>query len=87
MFFLQILLSMYKIYGVIIAVLCLCSPAFGADAIRVNQMGYLPEGLKTAVFLSDERILLKNFVLVDNLSGKTIFKGVRSEERRVGKEC
>ncbi len=67
---------MYKIYGVIIAVLCLCSPAFGADAIRVNQMGYLPEGLKTAVFLSDERILLKNFVLVDNLSGKTIFKGV-----------
>jgi len=58
------------------AVLCLYSQTFGADVIRVNQMGYFPEGFKTAVFLSERKILLKKFVLVDNLSGKTVFNGV-----------
>ena len=67
---------MFKLFGVIIAVLCLFSQTFGEDVIRVNQMGYLPEGLKTAVFLSDKKILLKKFILVDNLSGNIIFQGV-----------
>ena len=67
---------MLRIFGTLMAILCLYSQTFGADVIRVNQMGYFPEGFKSAVFLSDRKILLKKFILVDNLSGKTIFKGV-----------
>lgn len=39
-------------------------------------MGYLPEGLKTAVFLSDQDVSLLKFKLVEKLSGKTVFEGI-----------
>jgi peptidoglycan/xylan/chitin deacetylase (PgdA/CDA1 family) len=39
-------------------------------------MGYLPEGVKIAVFLSDQPVLLKKFKLVDNLTNRTVFEGV-----------
>ncbi len=56
--------------------ICLVFHSFGNEVIRINQLGYLPEGLKIAVFLSDEAVTLKKFKLVDNLSGEIIFEGV-----------
>jgi endoglucanase len=43
--------------------------------IRINQLGYLPGSLKSAVFLSKEKFTKKQFELVDTRTGKTVFKG------------
>ncbi len=43
--------------------------------IRINQMGYLPEGIKAAVWASKEAIKIKKFNLVDANSGKTVYSG------------
>lgn len=43
--------------------------------IRINQMGYLPEGVKAAVWASKEAIKIKKFNLVDANSGKTVYRG------------
>lgn len=53
----------------------LISSASASEVIRINQMGYLPEGIKIAVFLSDRDVVLKNFKLMDNLTGRMVFEG------------
>ncbi len=67
---------MIKFYGTWILMICLLSNTLGKDVIRINQMGYLPESKKIAVFISDKSIVLKKFRLIDNLSGKELFEGV-----------
>jgi peptidoglycan/xylan/chitin deacetylase (PgdA/CDA1 family) len=67
---------MIKFSGTWIVMICLFLHVSGREVIRINQLGYLPEGAKTAVFLSHEPISLKKFTLVDNLSGKTVFEGI-----------
>ncbi len=47
----------------------------GDEVIRINQMGYLPDGVKIAVFLSDQTVSIKKFRIIENLSGKVIFEG------------
>jgi peptidoglycan/xylan/chitin deacetylase (PgdA/CDA1 family) len=42
--------------------------------IRVNQLGYLPEAAKTAVFLSDETVAVEKFVVCSSLSGEPLFE-------------
>jgi endoglucanase len=48
--------------------------------IRINQLGYLPGSLKCAVFLSKEKIMKKQFELVDSLTGKIVLKGIPQTE-------
>ncbi len=67
---------MARLIGVWMLMTCLFFNAFGTDLIRINQMGYLPDGIKIAVFLSNRSVLLKKFKVIDNLSGKMIFEGV-----------
>ena len=44
-----------------------------ADAwIRINQLGYLPDSKKVAVFMSEEQVTLNNFALIDVFTGKTV---------------
>lgn len=43
--------------------------------IRVNQLGYLPDDIKVAVFLSPEGDLPQEFELVNSLTGKTVYMG------------
>ena len=45
----------------------------GSSWIRVNQMGYLPQSVKVAVFISDEPIKLSEFQLIDATSEKVVF--------------
>lgn len=40
--------------------------------IRINQMGYLPQSKKVAVFLSEEQVEIKNYSLIDVFTGETI---------------
>lgn len=55
--------------------ICFAFGAKGSEVIRINQLGYLPKGVKIAVFLSDQAIQLKKFRVVDNLSGQVVYEG------------
>ena len=48
----------------------------GSSWIRINQMGYLPQSVKVAVFISDEPIELRHFQLIEAESGKVVFEGL-----------
>lgn len=41
--------------------------------IRINQLGYLPQGIKVAVWCSKVEANLTSFSLIDSASGKTVF--------------
>lgn len=45
-----------------------------ADYIRINQLGYLPAGIKVAVWGSLSDGTLQSFELLDSASGKVVFK-------------
>ena len=47
--------------------------AFAGSWIRVNQIGYLPEATKVAVFMSDETAQINDFELVDAFTGEVAF--------------
>ncbi|MEZ5006453.1 MAG: glycoside hydrolase family 9 protein, partial [Bacteroides graminisolvens] len=38
--------------------------------IRINQLGYLPQSRKVAVFMSEEKIEIKEYALIDAVTGK-----------------
>jgi len=55
--------------------------AFAADCysqswIRVNQAGYLPEDVKVAVFISQDKTSSKEFEVIDVLTSKSVYKGL-----------
>jgi peptidoglycan/xylan/chitin deacetylase (PgdA/CDA1 family) len=59
-----------------LAVICLLSVnAFASGFIRINQLGYLPQSVKVAVFISDEKEEITSFRLYETLSGKMVFEG------------
>ncbi|MBB3188204.1 glycoside hydrolase family 9 protein [Microbacter margulisiae] len=43
--------------------------------IRVNQMGYLPQDIKVAVWLSKENVHPDKFQVVNEMTGKTVYVG------------
>jgi endoglucanase len=53
---------------------CLLTNA--AAVIRTNQLGYLPFAPKVAVFLSDEKIEVSEFQVMDCISGAIAFEGI-----------
>lgn len=64
-----------RIYS-FLAVICLLSVnAFATGFIRINQLGYLPQSVKVAVFISDEKEEITSFRLYETLSGKMVFEG------------
>ena len=67
---------MNKFTGILLALICFIFEARGNEVIRINQLGYLPQSIKTAVYLSDQAVSLKKFKLVENLTGKAIYEGI-----------
>lgn len=45
------------------------------SVIRVNQLGYLPDAIKVAVFLSDENTAFNKFQVKESLTEKVVFEG------------
>ena len=41
--------------------------------IRINQLGYTPQGIKVAVWCSKNETTISSFSLIDSASGKTVF--------------
>ena len=59
-----------------LALFCLFSFQTKASGfIRINQLGYLPQSVKVAVFISDEKVEITTFQLFETLSGKMVFEG------------
>ncbi|MBS1487208.1 MAG: glycoside hydrolase family 9 protein [Bacteroidetes bacterium] len=53
------------------------SPYAGEEVrqwIRINQLGYTPDGIKVAVWAAKEKISVSSFELVDSATGKIVFK-------------
>ena len=63
-----------KITLILLGILSFFS-VIGESWIRINQLGYLPQSVKVAVFISTEPVKLSNFQIVDTLTGKVVFKG------------
>ena len=57
-------MTLLKHQTLLLAVLLACSFTVSAqNVIRINRLGYLPQSVKVAVFLSSEEIQIKNFTL------------------------
>jgi len=41
--------------------------------IRINQLGYTPQGIKVAVWCSKDEVSISSFSLIDSATGKTVF--------------
>ena len=63
---------MKKFLAVVAVMLCGVSFAFAGQWIRINQLGYLPESIKVAVFISEEPVNIKKFSVVDAKTGKKV---------------
>lgn len=58
-----------------IALLALAAvQAFAGSWVRINQIGYLPEATKVAVFMSDEAVQVNGFELVDAFAGEAVWR-------------
>ncbi|MCK3683110.1 glycoside hydrolase family 9 protein [Maribellus sp. YY47] len=60
---------------VILSFFCSFFQANAENTIRINQLGYLPEAAKTAVFLSDEKENIQTFKIYHALSNEVVFEG------------
>lgn len=58
-----------------IAVLALAAvQTFAGSWVRINQIGYLPEATKVAVFMSNEAVQVNGFELVDAFAGEAVWR-------------
>ena len=44
----------------------------GISWIRINQLGYLPQSVKVAVFMSEEPADIQEYALIDAFTGQTV---------------
>lgn len=70
---------MKKLFLVVALMLCGAYFAIAGQWIRINQLGYLPESVKVAVFISEEAVDLTVFEIVDAKTDKSVkvFTNVR----------
>lgn len=58
-----------------IALLALAAvQTFAGSWVRINQIGYLPEATKVAVFMSNEAVQVNGFELVDAFAGEVVWR-------------
>lgn len=59
-------------YLLTLALLFAALPGKADEWIRINQLGYLPQSVKVAVFMSEEGTEVKEYTLVDAFTGKPV---------------
>ncbi|MGE0018026.1 MAG: glycoside hydrolase family 9 protein [Draconibacterium sp.] len=59
----------------VLMVVTFVSKTNAVEVIRVNQLGYLPQSVKVAVFISSEKTDVKEFTVHQALTGKVVFTG------------
>ncbi len=60
-----------RIFSLCLA-LCLTGALRAGQWIRINQLGYLPQSVKVAVFMSEETEELSEFSLIDDFTGQVV---------------
>ena len=70
----------YSISGIIIGLVSLLSSVSAGEWIRINQLGYLPESPKVAVFMSEGKAAVEEYVLVEVFTGEIV---KRFDKRRI----
>lgn len=65
---------MNKIFLLIISIIISPIPGLSNSWIRINQLGYEPDGIKIAVLISEEKIFIKSFQICDAVTDKVVFK-------------
>ena len=64
----------YSISGIIIGLVSLLSSVSAGEWIRINQLGYLPESPKVAVFMSEGKAAVEEYVLVEVFTGEIVIR-------------
>lgn len=64
-----------KKYVVVFIYFLIVLNASAVSVIRINQLGYLPNSNKVAVFLSSEAVNLPTFQIIETFTGKLVFEG------------
>ena len=71
--------SNYWLLTVIFALVAL--PGKAGEWIRINQLGYLPQSVKVAVFMSEEGTNVGNYSLIDAFHRKTVVRNRSTQPR------
>src|ERR1035437_7430894 len=62
-----------RIISLLLSVFCISMFTYGVDAwIRINQLGYLPNSQKKAIFLSESPLSIKQFTINDALTNREL---------------
>ena len=64
-----------KLFYLLLISCLITVPVKALEVIRINQLGYLPQSVKVAVYFSDQKAEINSFQLIEALSGKVVFKG------------
>lgn len=60
------------------------APAFSGEWIRTNQLGYLPESVKVAVYMSNDPVEISSFRVIDLFSGEVVYTSRPEDIRSTG---
>ena len=72
---------MYAFKVIFILLLLSLSNLFAQKSwIRINQIGYIPNSVKVAVFATKENIEVNSFEVIDAFTGKTVYQSQNIEE-------
>ena len=75
-------MNIRKIFLLVLIYFSIIAEAFSADAwIRINQLGYLPNSVKRAVFISEESVDVNSFSLHQALTDEIVFKSNSPESK------
>ncbi|VBB47322.1 Polysaccharide deacetylase [uncultured Paludibacter sp.] len=74
---------MKKILNIYILTLISCI-SYASSWIRVNQIGYLENDIKVAVWISKENKIISRFQIIDDKTGKIVYSGTKN--RQTGKQ-
>ena len=66
---------MQKLFIFLLALLSFISAYGQTSWVRINQLGYLPNSVKVAVFISQEDIKIGDFQVKEQKTGRTLFSG------------
>lgn len=61
----------------ILTVTLIAVTMYAEQWIRVNQLGYLPQSVKVAVWMSNEATVVSQFQLIDAFTGKVAYTGTK----------
>lgn len=68
--------NMRKVFLIFLSLYFLLTSVIAQSWVRINQLGYLPESVKVAVFISSENVVPKNFTVSDAINDKVVYKGI-----------